>query len=678
MINRFDLITQQILNGEYVELDELGLAMNTLCESVTKCTNVNENTFKFIDQILNKNACFVGEIYEKALENKNYAVINYLASVYDKYFIDSQHHNNCSFDVGYFYLDSPLLTQTKSSDSNNQITLSKFLIGDQSCYYFLDDIEFVKKLAQSNILTTNSINTFLLDLENSLHDYCSDKHIETIIYYLELLINTSSISNESMRITINHIIKFANIKNLDALLLLCSHDQISENIQQQSFFSINDRPIETTIKLFDIFNDYKDANFEYFKSCIDKNIISCCNNNWFLCGSTTKKYKICKFLLQFVNYDQEYFKKLLLLTFYALPNDSLIQHLFEISKINIIEFINQYIDKIASDPSFKEMLKMSLDSHIKLIDEKIGLNYVTVLSFCKSMNLDIDYAAIYKKLTDDNWKQIIGTICSDRRLNEDDKKSCYDGLFNFMKNHENYNKEIESFYMCDWPDLDFVKYDIFKIETNELILKVAEYYVANNQYREFKKFIVLYPESLKHLEHLYRILINNYNHIIEANETKHLLETDFYCKSKMGKFFKYFYNQGFNIGDKIYMVLQYTKHFWKYFVKIVEKYDFNINNENVIEIFSRKCCSLNNNDLLAFIDNYNIDHLISSDCLGSCIFDTINSNMIKYFLNRIKRNKLVFDTRDILNVFDTDPHNEIILKEIERVVDRNKKLIGSE
>jgi len=243
-----------------------------------------------------------------------------------------------------------------------------------------------------------------------------------------------------------------------------------------------------------------------------------------------------------------------------------------------------------------------------------------------------------------------------------------------MKNHENYNKEMESFYMCNWTKFDFLKYDIFKIESNELILKVAEYYVINNIYSNFKKFISLYPESLNYLNYFYLALINNYENIIKTNNEKNLVNVDFCCEFKLSKFFKYFYKKGFSIKNNLYIVLNNEKNFWKYFVKLIEEYNFNIDDEKFVNIFNYLCICHVNNDLLAFIDNYNIDHLIRDRGLRSCVENTINSNMIKYFLNRIRQNKIVFDTSNILNVYDTSCYNEIILEEIKKTVEHNQKL----
>lgn len=684
MFNRFDLINQEIENGNYVELDELSLAMTNLCKSIAKCKNPTQDTFKFIDQLLLKCGCHVDEIFEEALHEKNRQVIKYLATLYKKYQVINDQESNDK-NIIPCYLNASFLT---SEHIDTTITLLDHIIEhimNYSSFNSMNDLEFIKYLLTNNIFKLNDFVTLLLDLDLN-HDATL---MNTIIYLYDLMTVNELTTKKIDRIIINYIIKCGTLENLEALLIIVPDTKILDNMKISNFFNVFDRPSETTNKLFNRFENYKVTNFEYVRKDINEQIINGCHG----CHGD-RSFEGTKILLELTNYDQNYLKLLLLFSFcnncsiksFSFCNDcsvELIKHLFDLSNINPASFVNQIlyndpcIKNIFEDSIFRAMFD-TISMH-RIWSTRIptcNINYYTLLEFCKYFELEIDYALLYRNIPSNDWKNTCSFISQHLKKNDDNAK-IYNELFSYIKSDESYQNMFEPFYTRKWLNLDLVtRYNIFKIESTntDFVLKIAEFYISKARYRDFMKFIKIYPEiEESNLNDLYNKFIHRYDNLDKIKEDTHDMSIR-KIKNDITDFLKYFDSKGIDIGLNFYHIIK--NNFCQVFNKYAHKYGFDIHDKKVYDIFTSLCCN-ENNDILAFIEYYpNYDHLITENSIvNSGYFES--SNRLKYFLNRIINHNIILDTNEMFQyIYDMNEKNENILEEVARASEKNKERLA--
>jgi len=644
MANRFDSIEEKILNGEYVELDELSLTMSSLSETVAKCVNMTEDTFKFVDQLLNKNACYTHTILNDALNFKNYSLISYLANIFQNYFMNNKLNEM-------FYLNSDTVTKNKASDT----TLFRFLMNLLSHNIELwNDVDFIKKLIEVNMLVPSDIINVIL----YLYPYLTNNNL--------IVDNNNSLANQIW----NYAVKFADSEDIEKIIGILPKIKM-----ELPLYSNLDR--ENTIKILENYKNYINVDDKILKKNIKKIIYNHCYSGALLFVSVS--FPVFKSLLAYVNNNINFYENLLLLLFCnegrKNKNES-IDYIFELLQINQLDFLNQIL---CNDPKMIHKINNLNKKALKIkkysmcdddYEKKCTLNFMIILNYCKFKELQVNYDLIYKKITDDDWEKFYKYINCETL-------DYYHDFFQVLKNHNKYKREtvifnekiIDSYYGNEL----FHKCDLFRLDSEECISELIECTITPGDFKKFTCLVDAYPQVLNNVENLYNIFIEKYK-----NAGKKHYDYTF----RMSEFLDFFEKQGINVGSDYYYILgcyigNYSD-FWLKFEELTNKYGFDINCEYAKKIFSYMCHLLDNNNTLAFIEKYkNIDHLITPEALYYAADYECSSNMINYLFNRIKQNEKIIDIHINKNYYSIDypDHGMDILDEIRKFIKERKKNI---
>jgi hypothetical protein len=653
LLNRFDVIDQNVKNGAYVELDELSKVMGHLCDSVVECKNVTEDTLKFIDQLLNKKVSSLNEILNKALHAKNKPVIEYLSNLYKNYHVVS----NVEYK-SYCYLDDVIITK-EVTDTTLLEYILKCIIDYEACE-FIDDFEFNKYLLNNNIFTLGAYSLILSNID----DFNNEWNVKLLLYLYELIDKNNLRVQRMDNQVINYILKYGEAEDLDTLLTIVSKDVILNNMKIDVFFNISNRSIIMTRRLFDTFVDYKNKNLEYFKGGIDKYIINYCTNKY--------DSRVLELLFEHVTYDKEYFIKLILLAFcYTGSIDTnlleLIKYLFDISTIEPTNLINQIlhsdpiINETVQSTEFKDMIKQKFCYEF-YFTKGAKINCHTVLDFYKYLGINIDHKVINEYINRYSWEDLFEFLNDRNEKINDDLKDC-------IKHKEIDRETLESFYKRVWLKFDLVtKHNIFRIASNdtELFLGLIRYYIEQLQYAHFKKFMKIYPEfATPHLNLIYNTFLELYD-----DKMKSCLSYE--ISSNIRKFLKYFDAHNIDIGLRYYHIL--SDDFCGVFNKYYPKYGFDIHDKRVNDVFDSLCIQ-GSNDLLVFIEhNPDFDHLITGRAICFSGHED-NGNRIRYFYNRIISKNIILDVNELYQwCYDIEGESADVLDDICAVLcEKNKE-----
>jgi len=683
-MNRFKIISDSIKNGKYIELDgKYDRAITEFSKLISECSNPTEDTFRMIDQLLSKNLCTPMELFEEVVYSQNIPITSYLINLYRSYYIKND-FNDPRFDrylasisegsivtpISEFdtitYLDSIFLTRTSDSTKG---TLLQY-IDYETCLLenlFEEDITF----DYFNFLTLQNVSDI-----TKLHKLINLKKIDSptnsTIILRALKSNNIEIPDNILSHLINKIVENGNLEELNYLLELVQANDIEKNVSLSSFLSINSRPLDSTLLLFDTFPNFK--NNLNVEEQIELLVINMHRNY-----KDVQGLPILKYFLENIGVSLDFYKRIILLLFgnQYIKNFThtldMINYLFELSGINKKEFAENIINNDPTFINFCESTKtyiLSKYRHHLCFDDFVTITIKIFLNFCRSNDL-LDIALIHEYYTTrrkvNYWHK-----CWLENPYLDDEAYVY-----FVKSSENYRDLIFDYYTKN--DMDSHYYNE-KIE-NVKLLNMKGLFVINDNYYIFEllkanlsgfhnnNFIVLadlYPDVFeKHKDILYNELLNAISsmEVLKKKEDWKWYSYDPYIV------FEYFHNKNYNIGDNIYGML--ASHNVDFMHHMNNLKDFNIYDDRVKKIFENLCYG-SDEKFLVFIEKFpNFGHMITSKSL--CNSATNESrNRLLFLIDYVDNNKIKFSVDPYsYYMFDDCPMDNVDI--LENFFERYKK-----